>query len=1390
MQTYIRSVLCVLALSAHAMAAEDLHAVPPELKAWVPWVMQGQEEALCPKAVVGDARTCAWPGALELDIDGKRARFSLAYDVFGAEQTVQLPGSERTWPKNVKDGMKPALMVPGDASHPSAKLAVGRHVLRGEVTLENAGELQVPENIGIVTVRQAGKSLAVRRDDDGLARWGAEESGVQDDSLSVRVFRRFHDGVPGELETRLLMDVSGKAREVLLGRALPDAFSPIRLQAGVPASIDGEGRLRVQVRPGTHSVTLSAVSRAEVSELLRPKSDGNWPAREVWSFDGVPSHRVVVIGGSSAIDPVQAGVPAEWRSLSAYPMSDGVTLKLSVLPADAEQGTLWALNRRLWQDLDGGGYTFQDQLTGTVTSPERVSINAPYQLREMRVSGASEWLVLAPSGGPDAALPSVRVSQGASDASLTAIGRIDGHTNELAASAWNARVRKVNTTLTLRPGSTVFHVGGVDHVSDTWVQRWDLMRAFLLTILCAVASRFSGKRAAVALGAAAVILVPDEPWLVAFALGAAVLAWIVQALGSRKHMLITVLRGSAQIAAVTMLIWITVIGVGEIRHVLHPTLHDNAGDGVHVGAMAPPMEVMEAAPTQLAEPAAPAATQAMQQNDADIAKDLGDQKNVEASKPKMARPVPAMSTSYDSSGSFASPLSKRSSYGYDVDPNAVVQAGPGLPTWGGRVLSFGWDGTVSASTAAQLFVVGPFGTSVWGLLKIAALVCLMLWILPRRWALALPVALRARSFGLIACAFAVGLLGWATPAHAEMPSKEMLDELRERVTQKSKTASADAEEALVILRGDTLTLRMRVHATGAAAIGLPLVTPWTSSRISIDGKDGVALRGPGKLLSAAVDEGVHELVYEGTLSAGANSVEIAFGSASRPHHTAVEAKGWAVDGVAASGRTDELVRLSREVQASAAGATTMVSGPDTGWPSFRITRTLTMGLTWMLSTEVQRLAPGPAVRFKLPAFPGETPLSSDDIRLEEGVLAMTVPATGAVHWNSLLAAGPRHLSLRAAADGLAFETWKFVPGPQWDLVWKGMDANRFYKDVPYTFLPWPGQSLDVEVRALAGAPGAPLSIESSDLTIGPDGSGADVDLRLNIRATRGTTHVIELPEGAEGISVQKDGGAAGAPSASSVAGRKVHLVLSPGSSAYTIHFRLPRGWSVFWTSPSFDLGADSTNHRVTVNQVSQRWVLAAGGQGLTPVVLLLGILLGVVAVGWALSLYKAVPLTWAHWSLLLLGLLTNSLVGLLIVVGWFVATAHFARVHEFAQHWKRRLIYLAYAVLSIAVLGIGFATLSKTFVGYPESYIEGLGCSSYQLAWYVDRLPAAVRSVARVTSLPIWSYRLAMFVWALAMARLVVSWGKWVWSCVLPKEPPAGGGPANADAELPAVTVE
>jgi hypothetical protein len=177
--------------------------------------------------------------------------------------------------------------------------------------------LAVPQQTGIAALRRRPRS----RSGSTAARvWLGlrPDAEVEEDRLDVVVYRRLDDTLPMGLDTEIELDVAGQSREVVLEGAALEGFVGKRLDAEIPAQLMPDGKLRVQVRPGTWTVTLKARAAALPAQIARAAVVEPWPTDEIWSFAPESRLRVASLDGVAAIDAAQrrAGRLAGPRELS------------------------------------------------------------------------------------------------------------------------------------------------------------------------------------------------------------------------------------------------------------------------------------------------------------------------------------------------------------------------------------------------------------------------------------------------------------------------------------------------------------------------------------------------------------------------------------------------------------------------------------------------------------------------------------------------------------------------------------------------------------------------------------------------------------------------------------------------------------------------------------------------------------------------------------------------------------------------------------------------------------------------------------------------------------------------------------------------------------------
>ena len=274
-----------------------------------------------------------------------------------------------------------------------------------------------------------------RRDPDGRLWLGAGGSGsavAERDTLAVEVYRRVDDDIPLRVVTRLDLDVAGRAREVQLGPVLLAGAIPLAVAGPLPARLDPDGTLRLQVRPGHWVVELTSHHPGPVAELALAAHPAPWPGQEVWVFAAHPELREVQLSGAAPVDPRQTRLPPGWARLPAFLLRPGEALRLTqVRRGDAESAPdRLSLSRDLWLDFGGGGYTLRDRIGGELTRTWRLEAGEGMDLGQVSVDGEPRFITRL----GDAPREGVEVRQGRLD--LVADSRIEGATRRLPASGW------------------------------------------------------------------------------------------------------------------------------------------------------------------------------------------------------------------------------------------------------------------------------------------------------------------------------------------------------------------------------------------------------------------------------------------------------------------------------------------------------------------------------------------------------------------------------------------------------------------------------------------------------------------------------------------------------------------------------------------------------------------------------------------------------------------------------------------------------------------------------------------------------------------------------------------------------------------------------------------
>ncbi|MFZ0870757.1 MAG: hypothetical protein WAM90_08515, partial [Rhodanobacter sp.] len=691
----------------------------------------------------------------------------------------------------------------------------------------------------------------------------------------------------------------------------------------------------------------------------------------------------------------------------------------------------------------------------------------------------------------------------------------------------------------------------------------------------------------------------------------------------------------------------------------------------------------------------------------------------------------------------------------EQDNRALIQAGAGTPHWDeDNNYRLGWSGPLTTQQSTRLVIAPAWLVRLLRVAMVALLAALLAKLLST---LLLPWRGRWRDWrgsGVVGVALlALALLPVGARAQS-MPSPELLSQLSNRLLEAPKCAPACAEVAQAQLQtnGDVLDVELETHVGAAIALPLPQADDALQlSDVSVDGHTKAALTRNDDQLLVRLDRGVHRVSLHYRIGA-ADSANLRF--TMRPQYIAFSGQGWSLDGVDDGRPLGDSIALHR-VRTTSDGKD--LSPAVQSFPPYvRLTRSLALGVDWVVENQVERIAPQQGgFSTTLPLLPGEHPLG-DDALVKDGRISVTFNAnSNVVRWTSRLDHAAQ-LSLQAPALGERAEVWEVHASPMWHVEAKGVPTSASSDGL--RFQPLPGESLQLALSQPVATAGDSLAFDSVQLDSTAGARASELTLSLHARSTRGGEHAISLPEGSELLDAKRDGESINL----AVRDGRLGLPLLPGEHTYTLRLRESEGIAARMLTPTFALHAPVANIDLTLQLPQDRWVLWTWGPTVGPAVLYWSQLIVLLLAAWLLARYAPTPLRFQHWLLLGLGFSAFAWSAYALVVVWLILLGLRSR-NTPSEQWgatKFNLLQVGLAALTLVALAVLIAAVPKGLLGLPDMHVAGNDSSAWNLHWFADQSSDALPR-GGVFSVSLWVYKLAMLAWALWLANALIGWLRW-----------------------------
>jgi len=1330
--------LLLLQTPLPGQTSTDSQSYPPELKEWENWALWGADAHNSPTVFDNISQHLRiWPSKTTINASPDGATFQQRVRVYASGWTA-LPGEAKYWPVEVSANGKPLAVLPHKL-RPSVWLEPGEHEISGQLAWNQLPQkLALPPESGIVELNVEGQQVEFPLwDSEGhlwLNKSETPQENAGEDTISVNLYALLEDGIPLKIRLRMELIVSGKVREEVMESILPEGWNVSAINSPLPAALETNGALLLQVRPGKWEVDIETFHLKPTPEISLPSGAKKYGSL-LLGFRAQPNFRIIELGQVTPIDVSMTTFPTDWRGVPVYQwqLDQSVTIEEKMRGQDEKSLASVSLSREWWLDMHGQGWTGVDNLTAQSLKDWRLDAAPGFELGSVSIDGVGQLITRDPRTG------STGIELRSRSLQLQSSGRAQ-QASTYPASGWQIGVEQLNFTLNLPPGWRLFSLFGSDWVRGDWLTSWSLLDIFIVLLIILAVSRIWGFKVG-GLVAATIVLTFKEPgapqylWL-ALLLPSAIAKYAQSSAYQRPLLIWKWATFGVFVWACLPFVW------GQIQQAIYPQLE---GPSAYGASTLNSLAQSEGKRSRSGAPffsSSASTTLRESAGDFSLAGGMGSHKPSESFGE--AAKTPLSESSYPSlRQSVNAYLNKNLAY----DAKAKIQTGPGIPSWQWRKIQFGWNGPVSTTETFMPVLIPPAVSrtlSVLGVLGLFSSVYLLVGGSGVRYGIQ-----RARLSTSILLFSLISPLA----AHAQFPNQEILDGLRARLLETPPPAdqSAVIPHASALLQDDTIKIEAEIHTSRLTALPLPGQLPaWSPVRVTVNGKETPLLRQNGYLW-AALPAGIHRVQVEGRMP----STEWEWAFQLKPRRVHVTAPDWITTGLSPDGVPDQQIIFSPRQKE--AGQSSTYDRQDFPSP-VQVVRNLEIGLEWQARTTVRRLASAErALTIRVPLLPNERLLSSN-FTVTDNIVEVRLPAgVQEISWQGELPI-TEELSLNTkAADGWV-ELWKLSASPVWNVRHSGLspvyenDQQGIPSALIPTWSPWPGESVKLSFTRPEAIRGATVTVHRAAHSIDVGIRQTTSTLTLALSSSLGGDFDIQLPSGAEitSLTVNRKEIPARAESG------KLVVPINVGEQEVQVQWKMSSNLKTIISAPPVSLPVEASNVSVNINVPDSRWIWGVSQAEMSPAVKFWIILSFGLIFALLLSRLPLTPLSTSGWMLLSLGLTQASPLGAILIVSWL-----------FLLKWRQNPAFrllppnsfnftqIALVILTVLSIITLFLVVAAGLLGQPEMFIAGNNSSSHDLNWYFARTPGELPS-PWIASVSIWWYRAAMLAWALWLAILLL----------------------------------
>ena len=541
--------------------------LPSILLPWVDWIKAKNLQEHC---IVGNQneQTCVFAPEIKITETAEVFDFEINGASFLKEFWMKIPSgqSSKVWPENVIINGKSGQIIEQEG-FTLVKISKGNFTIKFNIkkeAIKTEPNLMLAQNFLIIKNKttnnwtvENNQLIWISKKTDGNPEEKIAANVAQNEN--IKVYRKLIDDIPLRLETRLQIVYSGKEKEIYLGKVLPENFNLLQIDSPLSV-IQKEDGFYVNLVSGEHTIRFNSYSFNNLSSI-NTKNLIKDSQTEYWSIQNNLNIRQTEIKSANSVDPKQAFIPNEWRSLPAFSVKEKIDIQTIRRGLNLQNNLSYVAQRKSWYGFNEEKMTHFDNMNFSNNGKSFMTFDSSILPKEVTINNQAQMIVehekkqgiVLKQGNYAGTLQ----SQTTTEFSNTFISD-----SKQQLGSWN---------LTIAPRHRLIHVSGVDKAINSWSYNWNLYTIFAIFLISLSFYKLFGIPLAI-LSFSSIFLFQSNPFLAWTFWPALLLMMALLKVLPEKNNFTNLVKISASMTLIVISFIFVQFTVEETRYIINPSL--------------------------------------------------------------------------------------------------------------------------------------------------------------------------------------------------------------------------------------------------------------------------------------------------------------------------------------------------------------------------------------------------------------------------------------------------------------------------------------------------------------------------------------------------------------------------------------------------------------------------------------------------------------------------------------------------------------------------------------------------------------------------------------------------------------------------------------------------